>query len=188
MVNPWGAYYAKPDNLRSRPARSQFWEKVIAHTTPNVVVEIGCGDGLNLEHIKAPVRIGVDNYLPALLLAHERLNNGTILLELDAARLPWPDRFADLVFTCTTLQHLADDDRCRSALRELIRISRDWVLVMEYEAHERTPVAWRGSPQGIVKRPWGQMLEAEGVKIVASGFLAHDPDGFDDVTWYLGRR
>lgn len=189
MVTPWDAYYKKLDNLRSRPGRARFWHMIINMTQPIVVVEVGCGDGLNLEHIIAPTLIGIDSYAPSLQLAHDRLNNGTILMERDARNLrPWPDRFSDLAFTCTTLQHIADDEQCRTALRELIRISREWVLVMEYEAEERTPIAWRGSSEGIVKRPWGKMLEREGLTIHGTGFLPHDDDAFDDVTWYLCKR
>ena len=189
MVDPWDAYYKKIDNLRSRPNRALFWDTIMGQTQARVVVEIGCGDGLNLEHIKAPTVIGIDSYEPSLELARHHLGTRVMLLRGDARNLDqWGERSVDLAITCTTLQHIADDTECRAAIRELTRISREWVLVMEYEADERTPVAWRGDPEGIVKRPWGKMLEANGLTIQGTGFLAHDCDAFDDVTWYLCKR
>ena len=185
----WEAYYKYADNLRSRPKRAWFWDMILAQTRPRVVIEVGCGNGLNLEHIIAPVVIGVDSYEPSLELARQRLKNGALLMPGDARALRlWPDRFADLSFTCTVLQQIADDEECHSALRELIRVSREWVMVMEYAADKRTEVLWRGNPKGIVKRPWGKMLEAEGVGVYGTGFLPYDQHAFDDVTWYLGKR
>lgn len=189
MVNPWDAYYKYADNLRSRPKRAWFWDMIIAQTRPIVVIEVGCGNGLNLEHITAPIVIGIDSYEPSLELARRRLTNGTLLMPGNALDLrPWPDHIADLAFTCTVLQQISDDEDCHTALRELIRVSREWVMVMEYDAAERTEVLWRGDPKGIVKRPWGKMLEAEGVRVHGTGFLPYDQDAFDDVSWFLGKR
>lgn len=161
-------------------------------TAARSVLEVGCSVGLNLEHLVhlCPEVAGVDIHQPAVEEARRRLEGSPARVRLeraDATALPFGDADFDLSFTSATLQHIADDAACGRAIRELVRVSRAWVLVMEFGADERTAVAWRGMAEGIVKRPWGALLAASGLAVTASGHL-DDPEGFYDLDWWLCRR
>lgn len=158
-------------------------------THPSEVLEAGCGNGLNLQHIAPRMRFagtgavyGIDTSDDALALARERMPSARVS-HGDICAIPYRDARFDLVISCTVLQHLGDAD-CAQAIRELYRVSRMWILVMEYDATERTPVAWRGSPEGILKRPWASMLNGT---FKSWGALGED-QGFDDVSWWLVKK
>lgn len=188
----WQAYHEKADNLRSRPQRSRFWERIVRTTEARAVLEVGCSVGLNLEHLVrlCPRVTGVDIHAPALEEARRRVADTPALVHLelaDARALPFSASAFDLAFSSATLQHIADDASCEHAMRELARVSRSWILVMEFGASERTPVAWRGLAEGIVKRPWGTLLEAQSLTIVDRGYV-DVPDGFYQLDWWLCRK
>lgn len=149
------------------------------------MLEVGCGNGLNLEHIHVPELTGIDSYEAVLPAARYRVPRAFIWRGDIRAGLGRDKTEAfDLAISCTVLQHIADDAQCLHAIRELYRVSRKWVLVMEYDAKERMPIEWRGSPEGIVKRPWASLLTGT---FTAWGLLEEDDD-FDSVSWWLVRK
>lgn len=146
------------------------------------VLEAGCGNGLNLEHMRGIEVYGIDTNDAALAMAKDRAPRVRVQTA-DICAIPFRAGRFDLAISCTVLQHLGDGD-CEKAISELYRVSSMYVLVMEYDAPTRTPVMWRGDPEGIIKRPWATMLHGT---FKRWGVLGAD-QGFDDVSWWLVRK
>jgi SAM-dependent methyltransferase len=94
------------------------------------ILDVGCGEGFTARHLRedgvSATMAGVD-YSPAALawsLANHK--DLTHLSVADAHYLPFPDVSYDLVLCLEVLEHLPDSSL---ALRELLRVSRDYVLV-----------------------------------------------------------
>jgi SAM-dependent methyltransferase len=188
-MTTWNSYYSDhPPEYDAAPGRRRFWASIVDLTHPRSVLEVGCGAGINLEHLAVlgvPVIIGRDAYQPAIAACRSRLPDA----DLGVAHATEGGPAADLVVSACVLQHIADDRTCERALEAMIRSARRHVLVIEYEAPVRTPVLWRGDPEGIVKRPWGDLLahalDGKG-EIIRSGVLTPD-DGWQNAAWHLGR-
>jgi SAM-dependent methyltransferase len=82
------------------------------------VVDVGCGYGEFINHIKAREKFGID-LNPS---ARSRLNPDVKLLEQDCSR-PWPlpDESVDVVFTSNFFEHLPDKASLRATLEAAFR-------------------------------------------------------------------
>ncbi len=176
-------------NLATR--RTGFWTRLQGDYPFQSILEVGCNAGANLQAIarsgSAERICGVDINVRALLLLRGSWEDDPLRLETreaSATNLPFADGAFELAFTCGTLIHLSDDD-LGPAIRELFRVSRRYLLVMEYLANERVTVPYRGQADALIKRPYGDIvLSLVPVTQILSGHLG-DEDGFDDVTFWL---
>lgn len=114
---------------------------------PEVVAEIGCGDGAVLDELGAlgfgAVRVGYEISPAAAALAAERGGVSEAHV-FDGRRVPVSDRSYDLVFASHVLEHaLAPLD----LLREMARIGRSVIIEVPLEANlsARRPSARAGS-------------------------------------------
>lgn len=110
------------------------------------------------------------------------------ILRGSATNIPAFDASFDLVFTCGVLIHVPPADLPK-AYDELVRVSRRYVLIMEYYASEPTPIRWRGQDGLLWKRNFGKEMSERHpeLNLEATGFLGKDA-GFDDVTWWRWRK
>ncbi|ADD39867.1 methyltransferase domain-containing protein [Stackebrandtia nassauensis] len=83
-----------------------------------VLVDIGCGGGLNTKHVSGYRHIGIDLRQPNLRLAAD---HGLAAVRGDALRLPVADESADVVVAGEILEHVPD---WRAAVAEACRILR----------------------------------------------------------------
>jgi SAM-dependent methyltransferase len=85
------------------------------------LLEVGCGTGFVLDGIRAahPAMrcAGGEIFLSGLRAARRRLGADTLLLRMDARRIPFREEF-DLVAAFDVLEHIEDD---RAALAEIFR-------------------------------------------------------------------
>ena len=92
-------------------------------------LEVGCGEGVSTERIKAMLPAGTLLHASDInreRLAAARVRNPEIpIVEESIYSLARPDRSYDLVFTLEVLEHLDDPER---ALSEICRVSRRWVI------------------------------------------------------------
>lgn len=88
------------------------------------VLEIGCGQGRNLQHLAGDGRLVVGLDLSeAAYAARQRYadRDDIIVVRADAHRLPLPDRHFDLLIADHALQHLEQPETC---LREFRRVAK----------------------------------------------------------------
>jgi|SRR5208282_4931316 len=110
---------------------SSPWYQLVQEYLDNVaglkVLEIACGRGgfvRHLAHAKAIVT-GCDFSFAALRVAREKLstlkeNASAVLVQGDAASLPFANESFDLVVSCETIEHVPD---VRAAVREMYRVT-----------------------------------------------------------------
>lgn len=169
---------AGDDNPYFRYKRRKFLRRFLdtIDFEGKVVLELGFGPGGNLAHIARNHRpaklLGVDISDKMLELAtrtlgtHERVE----LRKIDGTTLPFADRSVDLAFTVTVLQHNTDETMFRSLVRELCRVTRDMLVIMEDIG--RSPQAsgtgdWVGRRMDVYERAFAE----HGFKLDAAEFL-----------------
>jgi SAM-dependent methyltransferase len=94
-----------------------------------LVIEVGCGSGYYNEVwtflLGSPVRyLGLDYSAAMTSLAH-RLYPEVQFVTADACRLPFESNCCDILFSGTSLMHIAD---YRTAITESVRVSRRWCI------------------------------------------------------------
>lgn len=160
---------------------------------PASVLECGSNVGLNLRALKrftqaelhaiepnakARDAIVADGILPA-----ERVHDATL------DKLPFPDSSIDLVFTSGVLIHVPPAHLAQ-ACREVYRVSRKYVMALEYFAKRPETIAYRGHDNLLFKRDFGSFYLdlCPDLVPVAEGFLWQRTTGYDDATWWVFRK
>ncbi len=148
---------------------------------PNIssVLEVGCNRGDNLPAFDCMKR-GVEPNADARQEAH---NRGYLVRNATADNLPYSDHSFDLVFTAGVLIHL-DRELLYKSLVEIHRVSRRYILAVEYDAPWELPVDYRGVRAGIYKRPYGEryLIWFPHLKLVGSGDAG---EAFDGCKWWM---
>jgi SAM-dependent methyltransferase len=99
-------------------------------------LDLGCGAGLNLDHLaKLAEPVGTDFSEEALRFCRERGHK--LLCKADAAELPFPDGYFDIITALDVIEHLDDD---HDALVELRRVLKPGgLLIVSVPAY---PLLW----------------------------------------------
>jgi pseudaminic acid biosynthesis-associated methylase len=157
---------------------------------PESVFEAGCGCGDNLraidmvyERARATIKLtGCDPNEAARLAAADA---GTILPG-DLRQLPMDDASADLVFTSGVLIHIPPSDFPR-AMAEIHRVSKRWILSIEYFNPTVQEVEYHGEKGLMWRRDYGEewLAKFPDLKMIGYGFGWKRHSGLDNVTWFL---
>ena len=124
--------------------REPFWRAVLEETGAQSVLEVGCGIGSNLSHmLHVPTLYGVDVHQPSLDRARENTQGKAKLYKGSATALPFPQRSIELVITSGLLIHIAQDALPR-VVKEIGRVSSQYVLLVEYMDSHRRVIPWHG--------------------------------------------
>jgi pseudaminic acid biosynthesis-associated methylase len=152
------------------------------------VLEVGCNRGHNLAALDAVTGAsrlaGIEPNPYALELARGLVPRAE-LAEGRAEALPYPTGAFDLVLTAGVLIHVPPES-LDGVLRELVRVSRRYVLAIEYFAEEEVVVRYREHDDLLWKRDFRAEYErvVPGLRLVRTGFWGPG-DGFDDASWWL---
>ena len=94
------------------------------------ILDAGCGEGFTLRELHADgvqaAMLGVDSSHAALAWSRANQMSPSPLVVADVRHLPFSPASFDLVVCLEVLEHVPD---AASGLRELLRVSRDYVLI-----------------------------------------------------------
>jgi pseudaminic acid biosynthesis-associated methylase len=192
----FGADYAERGNNRVTAEGQRLlmrdWGRMLAHAVtpaPQSVLEVGCNIGRNLLALRhfvlelhgiepSPKACEVARSFPEL--AEARIAEG------DGFALPYEDASIDLVFTSGVLIHVAPEDLGRM-VDEIVRVSRRYVLCIEYFSHQPEAVKYHDMEGFLFKRDFGRFyLERHPrLRVLDYGFLWQVLDSSDDSNWWL---
>lgn len=171
--------------------REPFWAEFLSKHTPKSVLEVGCGTGFNLRWIAErlqPTRVfGVDINERALAELRVRLPRVNAVWGR-AWELPFRDAAFDLTFTVGLLMHQTPAT-VMPAAAELVRCSRDYVLVIEYFGTAEEEIQYRGLERALYRRDYGALFREHfpWMTLAGQGELTREA-GWDNVTWWLFRK
>ena len=155
------------------------------------MLEIGCNRGHNLvalSHVlpEGSQVAGVEPQVHARTIAEQisalDVHDGTIY------EVPFDDRTFELVLTSGVLIHVPLP-KLETALREVHRVSRRYILSIEYFAEQETAIPYRGHDDLLWKRDFLSHYRAlfPDLTLLGSADLTL-ADGFDDARWWLLER
>lgn len=174
-------------NDHDKPERVESWRALLAGTAPTSVLEVGCNLGWNLvylDRIGIPELYGIEPQREAVLRARQRYPQFTVV-HGTAFELPFRDGFCDLVFTSGVLIHISPQSLDR-ALDQMYRVSRRWILAIEYDHPTEQEIPYRGHDGALWKRDHGAAWQARfpSLRLVRRIELGAE-HGYDDCTAHL---
>jgi len=101
------------------------------------IMEVGFGAGSNLRHIatfhRPKLILGVDISQTMCEVARRNLRSfrNVRLAKIDGTHVPFENYSIDLSFTVTVLQHITDAAMLEALVKEICRVTRDTVVIME---------------------------------------------------------
>jgi SAM-dependent methyltransferase len=161
--------------------RLPFWSSIVADLRPESVLEVGCNAGWNLQAIQEasghnPLLAGIE---PNDAARAEAQAKGFSVTQSWGR---WKDEF-DLVFTAGVLIHVPPAG-LEVTMRSIIQASRRHVVCIEYADDVVMEVKYRGEWELLWRRPYGEMYEKLGLKILGEAYLPPE-SGFDNCTYWL---
>jgi SAM-dependent methyltransferase len=114
---------------------SQFLDTIDFQS--KIIMEVGFGPGGNLRHIatfhRPKLILGADISQTMYDIARRNLRSfkNVRLAKIDGTHLPFEDRSIDLSFTVTVLQHVTDATMPEALVRDICRVTRGTVVIME---------------------------------------------------------
>lgn len=169
--------------------RTKAFHRMLQDLEIRSVLEVGCNRGHNLvalRQILGGVALAAVEPNPHALRVDRSATSA--VAEVCAAtvfELPFVDRRFDLVFTAGVLIHIAPPD-LPAAIAEIYRVSRHYILAVEYYASEESVIAYRGKKDLLWKRDFLRhyLTQFPQLALRRNGFWAPE-DGFDNCHWWL---
>jgi len=175
-------------NMLDWRLRVPAFREMLAGLSIQRLLEVGCNRGHNLvalaDMLGGEDIVGVEPNEHALALARAATTRAGFL-HGNVFDLPFKDGFFDLVFTAGVLIHLPAAD-LPAALAEIHRVSRRYVLAIEYFAEHETAIPYRGRDDLLWKRDFCRSYQEQfpGLQVVKSGYWTIE-QGFDRTHWWL---
>jgi SAM-dependent methyltransferase len=163
-----GSLVAGDENPFLTYKREKFLSKFLSSIDfrDRVVLELGQGPGGNLKYIaersRAKKLLGVDISETMRELASQNLRAFGDLVELhhiNGRVLPFADQTVDLSYTVTVLHHVTEEAMFLSLVKELCRVTREEIVIMEDIGSE---VAVKAASWGARSTPTGRRCASTG--------------------------
>jgi pseudaminic acid biosynthesis-associated methylase len=174
-------------NDREMPERVESWRRVLDGIAPQRALEVGCNVGWNLEYLRrlgVPELYGIEPQPYAVERARWRGPNFGVL-QGTAFELPFRDGYFDLAFTSGVLIHISPET-VGNALDEIYRVSRRWIVAIEYDAPIEEEIKYRGHEAALWKRDHGGLWQARYPDLTLVRRVELFPEnGYDNCTAHL---
>lgn len=184
----WSGTFGTDYTERNRVSpddRLGFWEDIIVCTMPKTVLEVGCNAGHNLLAIH---KIAPDTFLHGCDINESALDkavaSGLQVAKLSATQVGQVYSGYELVFSAGVLIHIPPS-HLDQVVDGMISASSKFVMAIEYAADQETEIDYRGHKGRLWKRPYGEILERKGLKIVDWGDAG---PGFDRCHYWVGEK
>jgi pseudaminic acid biosynthesis-associated methylase len=175
-------------NDHEKPERITAWRRLLDGVKPECVLEVGCNVGWNLEYLR---RLGVrelHGIEPQRYAVARACARGFQVVQGNAFALPFEDGAFDLAFTSGVLIHIAPAT-IGSAIDEIYRVSKRWIVAIEYDAPNEQEINYRGHEGALWKRDHGALWQTRHPDLrLVRRFPLGAADGYDDCTAHLFER
>lgn len=174
MNNAWRGTFGDEYTKRNQydwTKRIPVFKHILKDIKVKDILEVGSNCGRNLLTLEemgySAMGIEPNAYARAEAAKHELLTfQGT------ATEIPFGTDSFDLVFTAGVLIHIPPKELVDSMV-EIIRVSRKYILAIEYEANSETMINYRGHRDMLWKRPFGKLYKDLGLKLLHHGKTEH---------------
>jgi pseudaminic acid biosynthesis-associated methylase len=174
-------------NDREKPERVDAWRRLLDGIAPARTLEIGCNVGWNLAYLARlglTDLYGIEPQADAVTRARSRRADFGVL-QGTAFDLPFRDRYFDLAFTSGVLIHISPDT-IGQALDEIYRVSRRWIVAIEYDGTTEQEIEYRGHAGALWKRDHGALWQARYPELRELRRVELSAEhGYDDCTAHL---
>ena len=174
-------------------ALTQSWARILRclmAEPPRTILEGGANIGMNLRALRRLTTAEFHAVEPNAKARAKLVGDGLVPAEraMDAllTAIPLPDASVDLAFTRGVLIHIPPADLLQSC-REIVRVSRRWVIANEYFAPRPEEVPYRGLSEALFKRDFGAFYleNFPELRVVDYGFDWKEVTGMDNLTWWV---
>lgn len=152
----WNEFYVTRYGISKTNLNIEFLEGIPGSAS---ILEVGCNTGmqlLGLSKLGFTDLNGIDINPYALKKAKEKLPQAKFV-EGSALALPFPDKSFDVVCANGMLIHIHPDD-LPAAIRELGRVCRNRILVMEYFSEKTEEIKYRGNDDKLWKTDFPKLF------------------------------
>ena len=126
---------------------------------PKSILECGANIGINLHALSAIYDTELFAIEPNQKARSKAIATGAIkatnMKDATLAKLPFKDESMDLFFTSGVLIHIHPDN-LDQALHEMYRVSKKYILALEYFSHKPTNLNYHGHEELLFKRDFGE--------------------------------
>ena len=166
--------------------------KAMGGQAPRSILEVGSNVGHNLAALDRLSGADLFAVEPNAKARQQLAGSGILpadhVVDAVAMSLPFEDASMDLVFTSGVLIHVSPDDLAQ-ACREIHRVSRRFVLAIEYFSDQPTEKPYRGHDGLLYLRDFGSFWldQHADLEIVDYGFF-WKRIGVDNLNWWLFQK
>jgi len=187
----FGEKYTERNDFDWRRRVHPFGE-MLSGLSARKILEVGCNRGYNLRAIEEVFRykeeiVGIEPNTHALRLARNS-DTEIELLEGNAYSIPFEENYFDLCFTSGVLIHIPPE-KVDTALREIHRVSKRYILSIEYYSDEEEKIEYRGEEEMLWKRDFCSYFKSQfpGLPLIRKGYWGPE-NGFDRCHWWLLKK
>ncbi|MGD0623538.1 MAG: pseudaminic acid biosynthesis-associated methylase [Thermodesulfobacteriota bacterium] len=169
--------------------RLPAFQKMVQELTIHRVLEVGCNRGHNLLALAEILGdgsevVGIEPNRYALAIARSASVQVGVLYG-HAFDLPFKNDYFDLVFSAGVLIHIPPA-HLPEALTEIYRVSKRYLLSIEYFAEEETVIYYRDHEDLLWKRNFLRHWQTQfpDLRLIRTGYWGRE-DGFDRTHWWL---
>ena len=186
--NKFGNEYTDRNVIEWR-SRLEAFKEVLSGLPVQSILEVGCNRGHNLIALTEMLPtdsqvVGIEPNQYAREIA--RAASAKIgVLNGNVYDLPFKEGYFDVVFTAGVLIHIPPSN-LRKAISEIYRVSRRYILAIEYFSEEEEVVNYRGHTDLLWKRNFPEIYQQtfDDLKLIRSGYWANEK-GFFRSHWWL---
>jgi hypothetical protein len=158
--------YTTENKDGSQPELSKFIYHIALGLNAKKICEAGCNVGNNLTEFPNGMEVhGIDMNESALDKARKKYTSFTFK-KANLNKIPYPDSYFDLVFTRGVLIHI-NQKELDNTMNELFRISKRWILNLEYFGEDGKMIKWKRGDDLLWYRNMKERWEGFDVEIIS---------------------